>query len=369
MSGEDQPVFTNSQLLGQSVNILPSLGNGPFDVGSLLSDTTRVISISKSTKIVQANNDKKITIPNDVNCTVLNNSSSSVLVVDSGHTISNSWSVNASASGSYSGVSLDASASYSFGTSLSQSNYYGFFGFEYSSFTLTLQKATIRNKSNVDPQLLADAATLPEWKAWNDGTYRPDKDTYDKYMEFFDSWGTHLITHCHFGARFSAKVEIGKEKCESKESFETNLKAEFSGVASIEAGAKKNKEYESYRNSRKVDAYVKGGDQGLAAVSERRPQDSDDYNAWAKSITNETTLAPVRLALTNMAEMLRKVAKTDEERKAAKNLSNAFAWLAKFQRIDGTVFFGALPRDTQKYEMYITAPPGILCEIREAKQQ
>ncbi|KAJ5570712.1 hypothetical protein N7535_004372 [Penicillium sp. DV-2018c] len=59
---------------------------------------------------------------------------------------------------------------------------------------------------------------------------KPWKETDDikkAYLDFFKTWGTHVILRCYYGSRFALQVEWENAMSRNKESYKANLKAEF----------------------------------------------------------------------------------------------------------------------------------------------
>ncbi|KAH8702287.1 hypothetical protein BGW36DRAFT_424567 [Talaromyces proteolyticus] len=329
-STEEPPYFDDAELLGKSVILLPD-GQDPFNLDKLLESTRRVVKLSLDKKIVGGSHGSGFKVPKDVDYTGVHETQTKSLQVETGDELSKELDTNASLSGSYSGVSAEASAKYSYHTSLNKSNYYGVVSLSHVSFLLTLHRSSIV-KDNIESSFISSARKLPEWK----DSAIPDEDTYSRYREFFETWGTH-----------------------SKTELEAQIKAEYNGVASVkgEASVKHTEEYKRYINTRKHTALVKGGDPGLNTDLSNSPDDAEKFSAWADSIKDTTANDAISISVIDIGEVL-KEAKEVSDQSISKRLKNALGYFNSFQLIKGNGFIRSIHDSQLDFDLSLSGLPG-----------
>jgi hypothetical protein len=325
----------------------------------LLGTTRRLVNLSAERKDV-GKHDTKFRVPKDIDYLGINTSKNEGLVIERGDTLSSDLDVSASLSGSYGGISAEASAKYSYHTSLSSSSYYAIVLCSHDSFQLSLRYSSLEEKSKLDHNFIKAAKKLPDWKE--------NAIVYETYIDFFQRWGTHIIRTCTFGARYRTQIEASTEDVKSKKALEAHVKAEYNGVASVkgETEVKSSEEYKAYTNIRRRSCFVKGGKPGFAADLDNSPDDKDKYTKWAQSISESTANDAVSIGIVGIDYPLSQ-SSDPQDTAVAKRLADALRYISSFRSITG----GALVAGTVKpikTEISLSGPPGMTLSFKREPQ-
>jgi hypothetical protein len=285
-----------------------------------MQNNSTIVKLSQKMTPVTFPGNKILNIPENTSLTQgLGHTTTHSLKVERGDSLASELSTSASLSASYCGVSADTSAQYNYSSSLNASNYYAVVSVDHSSFFLRL-KGHKDTYCNINTELISDADKLPEWK-------ENDVSIYNRYVDFFKSWGTHVIKNCTYGARYQLKVETSSTDSKSKEEFGVHVGAEYNGVASVKGSAdvKHSDEFKSYLKSRKFETQIYGGQSGSSLILGQAPDDEGKYQDawanWAKSVNDESADALVNISVDSIGNLLRGSSNPDHQRVSAKLIS------------------------------------------------
>ncbi|KAL3484043.1 hypothetical protein BJX62DRAFT_244327 [Aspergillus germanicus] len=304
----------NAELLGKSILLL-SNGKNPFDIDKLLEGAREVMKLNDETKTI-----------GEAHGTGFNTGSELSAALDS----------NSALSASYSGVSAEGSARYSYHGVLSKSKYYAVVSLDHRSFVLTLELP--HGKLAVDEGLIEEAKELPAWPSEKDGVHHPSADVCEEYLEFYQTWGAYVIRSCTCGARYQLKLESHMSSEFSKHDFEAHIKAEYDGVASVkgEAGLKKSSKHSQYKKLRKSQVRVRGGD------------------------IDKTANDPLTFGVKSIGEMVNEAGGMEraERKKLVNNLNRSLSFFNSLQIIQGDlyVYTGG---EVGTVDLDIQGPPGV----------
>lgn len=322
-------------------------------------NTSTVVELSEQTHETTFADGKEYRLPNNVTARLGNRKTTvNSLKVESGNDLASQLDVSASLSGSYAGFSASASGQYSFDSSMSSSKNYALLSVDHTSFTLNL-KGHKELDTRISEEFVDDVEQLPTWDL---------KDSvYERYMQFFDSWGTHIVKSCTFGARYQLKVEGQQTESQSKEEFEVNVSAEYSGVASVkgDVSVKQGGSYKNYHKTRKFQTRVYGGSDSSNTTLANAPDDPEKYqeafNSWAESLNDAAANNLISVQIDSVGNVL-KNSSVQKHRDLAPKLVSALDYLASMRLTDG-VLKVALPLKSEPSaytrELVIQGAPGV----------
>lgn len=280
------------------------------------------------------------------------------LVVESGSELATQLDVDASLSGSYAGFSASASGHYSYGSSMNSNSHYAILSVNHTSFNLNL-KGHKELDSRIDEEFLDNVRKLPEWKV--------DDNVYKQYIWFFNSWGTHFVKSCTFGARYQLKLENREAESQSKQEFEVNVSAEYSGVGSVKGdlSVKNSEKYKRYLRTRQFQTKVYGGSSSSNLILGNAPDDPEKYQEafkdWAESLNNAFANNLIHVQIDSIGNMLMDSSK-QEHNDLGQKLVDALDYLATMRLAEGDLRF-AIPfkPDPAAYtrEVVIQKAPGL----------
>ncbi|KAJ6001208.1 hypothetical protein N7481_001617 [Penicillium waksmanii] len=362
---EDAELFNDSNLLGQSLNLLPG-EHDPFNLDIIEGEKSTVVKPTEETRKATFADGKAYLLPKNVRANIGNRKTTvKSLIVEAGDKLAQTLDASASLSGSYAGFSASASAQYSYASSLSNTNYYALLSVDHTSFTLALEGHD-ETDENINPSFVKAVERLPDW----DST---DK-VHDQYMRFFHSWGTHYIKSCTFGARYQLKIENHASKSESKEEFEANVSAEYSGVANVkgEASLKTSNEYKSYLKTRQFQTKVFGGSSSSNIILGNAPDDPEKYQeafkGWADSLNDAVASNLVSVKVDSIGNLLEN-SSFPEHNDLSEKLTKALDFMASKRLAEGFLKF-SLPTESAPLNyargLSIQGAPGII--IRQSSQ-
>lgn len=305
------------ELLGSAVNILEK--PNVFDVKSVTDckKNKAIIKVSDVTKEVSIPGIKgKVNVHKNVDVVSSGNrTTSSDVQVENGSELSESLTANAKASAEYLGMKVEVGGGYSYENTVKKSSMYALMAINQTQFYTELN--TGENKADLSPAFLAAVDELPDWS--ETGAVK------SRYEGFFNKWGTHVIERCHYGCRFTMKVETHNAALTNKEEYKANVKAEFGKVFSTDADFKKGNSFEEYQKHRTASSSVTGGNRSSSLELERDPADKDKYNQWAKSTNDAMNSAVTEIQAKTLGQLLNGcgVSKGDEMIKALKHFTKS----------------------------------------------
>ncbi|KMQ43282.1 hypothetical protein A7C99_4374 [Trichophyton rubrum] len=326
--------FTDAQLLGQSVVLLPR-GSDAFDLDVVLDQKRRIVTLSEDQSTVTFPDGDTYAIPKNTKLTnSAGGTTTNSMRVETGTDLASTLDTSASFSANYAGVSASTSSQYSYSHSLSTAKVYGVMSVDHRSFFLELDYDG--SPVVVNERLLAAVEELPDWKV--------DQTTFDQYMNFFNDWGTHVMESCVFGARYQLKVNNELTKTETKEKFELHVKAEYNGIADVsgDVSVKNSSDYKTYRKTRENQVYVRGGtDASRVELSTSQPDDNPEeyrktFNEWAQTLNNSNTASLVNIRVDSIGNSLRKSGNPEYE-PAARKLIDALGYISALRVIQGQI--------------------------------
>ncbi|KAL3443730.1 hypothetical protein BJX65DRAFT_311531 [Aspergillus insuetus] len=161
-----------------------------------------------------------------------------------------------------------------------------------STTPASTQQTTTRSASKRDPSLATRSTamrrsaratlyyTVPDPKI---GLHHPSAVDCDEFLDFYKTWGTNVIPSCTFGARYHLKLESYMSRDLSKEDFETHIKAEYHGVASVR---------------------IRGGDISKNASLAQSPDVAAKFSAWCASIKDATANDLLTFGVKSIGDMV-----------------------------------------------------------------
>ncbi|KAL4987802.1 hypothetical protein BDW68DRAFT_177553 [Aspergillus falconensis] len=353
--------FDNAEMLGKSI-VLFSNGKNPFNIDRLIEGAREVIALSKEKKTVGGAHGETNTgfqVPGNIDYNSKHQTDTKSLRVETGTELSNSLDADASLSASYAGVSAEGTVKYSYHGALSASKNYAVFSLDHRSFILTLELP--HGKLAVDEELISEAKELPDWPKGDDDVHHPSAEDCDEYRDFFNVWGTYVFRSCTFGARYQMKLECHNTSEQTKEDFETHVKAEYDGVANVkgDAGLRTSGKYKTYEKMRKREVHVKGGEMRKATDLAGASNDPKKFSDWRQSITDSTANDAVSYGVRSIGDMVNETGVERKERKRLVfNLNSSLSFFNSFRIIQGVVW--AFPeRKPTELDIYFTGPPGL----------
>ncbi|KAK9243539.1 hypothetical protein V1506DRAFT_561953 [Lipomyces tetrasporus] len=246
---------------------------------------------------------RRFTFPDNVHLSQGTSIDGSLILCHSGSEAKSSVVLKADVSASYMGASISGSVKSSTSSQYKESSMYAFYSFDERCYTAALRINTAGQ--HLDSTYTSNVLKLPSWNS-------SDQDTINKYVEFFDIFGTHAITAATYGWRCQITVECGKSDQINEADFDMSVKASYSGVASIsgDASVKTQNYYHAYSASSNSKTHVVGGDPGLLtdAVSTNAadPEETEKaFAAWRASNAAGKSEDICNVHLVPVAEILR----------------------------------------------------------------
>ncbi|KAK7444053.1 hypothetical protein VKT23_015450 [Stygiomarasmius scandens] len=223
--------------------------------------------------------------------TDISNFQGSYLTYRSGSEASAAFQANASLSIRYLCVSGGASASYATEKSLRRENQHAFY-----SFNADLYSASLRdyldsiNEKGLKPRV----EDLP--KHFNGS----DPENAKAYKDFFNSFGTHVITYCTYGARCQMNVWASNSDSSVNERFSVSVTASYNGVfgGEFSADVKKEEQYKTFEEFKQADVTCQGGDLDKGTYFVRHPDSLEAYDDWGATVAsypNVTSFSTVEI--------------------------------------------------------------------------
>jgi hypothetical protein len=193
------------------------------------------------------------------------------------------------------------------------------------------------------------------------GVHHPSVEDCEEFLDFFRTWGTYVIRSCTFGVRYQLKLESHMSKDQSKEEFETHIKAEYDGVASVkgDAGLKASSKHSSYKRQRKSQVQVRGGDIGKNAGLAQSTDDAAKFSAWCESIKDATANDPLTFGVKSIGDMMNEAfgMESKDRKKLVTKLNRSLSFFNSFQIIQGDLYL--YPKlDPACVEIEAQGPPG-----------
>ncbi|KAJ5643563.1 uncharacterized protein N7484_006070 [Penicillium longicatenatum] len=269
------------------------------------------------------------------------------LICESGTKMAHRFTAEASLTAQYAGVSASASAQYDYGRVFKVDSLYGMYSFNQETYHAFLADAATNEFLNQN--LTEDIRGLPQW----------DPNTsFEKYSSFFEDWGTHLIVRCTAGTRYQLCIEKENMKEERKTAFAANINFEYKGIVSAEAKITNQLEYDEYRNTRRYQCKVLGGNPANNGNLAQDPTDKDKFIAWQGSRRNAEDDAIVNMEVQSIGQFL-KGSRVPELKDQSLRLIQATEYLSKFRKLKGVFSAIDMVSEFDQAELKVDAPPGI----------
>ncbi|KAF8253464.1 hypothetical protein K440DRAFT_657403 [Wilcoxina mikolae CBS 423.85] len=142
---------------------------------------------------------------------------------------------------------------------------------------------------------------LPEWDS-------ACQDVVDAYADYFNMYGTHVITEVDYGWRYQLIIDCGKENAETSRNFKANISTQYSGILARDrfvAGHKESEQYKHYIASSNATCYILGDSPTLAFEASRIPDDPDAYGEWLADISDARNEALIKVKAESLALLYR----------------------------------------------------------------
>ncbi|KAE8411369.1 hypothetical protein BDV36DRAFT_274945 [Aspergillus pseudocaelatus] len=274
------------------------------------------------------------------------------LVTEIGKEITDKFNTSVDFGVSYSGIGLTSGTQYSYSSSLKSTTAYGVYSFDQQVYGARLDQAQWHEHVNV--KLLTALQALPNWNL-------DDPSIYQKYMSFFNTWGTHFVSRSYMGNRYQLMVYREELTESSVSKFNLQIKAEFAGVIKGGGGSwGSEKEKEEYLSNRRVSCLVRGGEPAAGGELANNPTSKDAFTEWQKT-RDAAYDAYTSVQIHSIAVFLEN--STDPAHKAAgEKLSPALDYCCNFASLHGKLAFevtGGSPLSVQWGECKLTPLPGL----------
>jgi hypothetical protein len=269
-------------------------------------------------------------VPNNVQVHWLGTSHRQTLCCTSGNEVMQKLDADASLEAQYMAVSGKLSAKTALSSRYKSDTMYAFVLDNYERYVAKLDVRMSLTKL-LDTKFLDDVGALPSSFDAKDKTVR------GKFFDFFDRWGTHLVTGVTYGQRLVVEIEEKAFDEESQRDFEVNVRASYDGlVAKVEgeANVKGSDEYNRFQKTKKERCTIQGGDPNTHSALKVNPNDQQAYIAWGANKENVGTGNAIRINLETFSEVLLPLTAGDSEfRKilnamdAALSFRTSYRWL------------------------------------------
>ena len=206
------------------------------------------------------------------------NSSSKNVEVSSGSQLTDKLKSEGRAQVGYLGLSVNVGGGYSYETTVNRFSMYALMAINQFQFFTSLSVPRGRERDSLNPEFLAEVQKLPPWEESNDVKQR--------YLDFFNSWGTHVIQRCYYGCRYILQVETNNAALKDQTEYKAFVEAEFGRNFGTSGRITKEKAYKEYQSQRRTTASVVGGDQVNSLKLQRDPGKEELFDGWAESIEN-----------------------------------------------------------------------------------
>ncbi|KAG8215624.1 hypothetical protein J3R82DRAFT_7493 [Butyriboletus roseoflavus] len=162
-----------------------------------------------------------------------------------------------------------------------------------------------------------------------------DANTVRRYREFFRDFGSHIIVHANYGARYPLKVWASTQTPAVNTMFNTNVKAKFNGIPSggiFDASVKAQDQYSRFSEYFQYLVTVSGG--GDRSKLANIDGTYEDYRTWIDSI-KENNPGLLSFQVTEIWSLM-KFATSLVLRSYADPLYDAFIWLVTHPEVHKT---------------------------------
>ncbi|KAF8536593.1 hypothetical protein BDD12DRAFT_982654 [Trichophaea hybrida] len=142
---------------------------------------------------------------------------------------------------------------------------------------------------------------LPEWDSAR-------QDVVDAYADYFNIYGTHVITEVDYGWRYQLIIDCGKKSAEAIQNFKANISAQYNGILArgrVTAGYTESEQYKHYLATSNATCHILGGSPTLAGEASRIPDNSDAYGEWLADISNARNEALIKVKAEPLALLYR----------------------------------------------------------------
>jgi hypothetical protein len=239
--------------------------------------------------------------------------------------MANRFSAEAEFSANYAGVSASAGAQYSQDAVFKSTHMYAVYSYDQRLYWVRFDQTWY---DHFDSDFIDKAEKLPVWKL--------DRGTYNKYFDFFEEWGTHLIMKCHAGTRCHLKDEQAESSEERVEDFKANVKVAYKGLFGLDLTYTNKKEWESYQKMHKKVLRVLGGDNDKAGKLGNNPTQKN-FEEWAAS-REKNKHSLVHAEIQSIGTLLSKSPIESLRELAKDRLSPAIAYASNFITLEGIIW-------------------------------
>ncbi|KAH9935269.1 MAC/Perforin domain-containing protein [Amylocystis lapponica] len=309
------------------LNYRPDEDTRPVQIGDLTYDVPRCIGVAMDAQSVQGN----------------------YITYKTGSEASSNFQADASLTVRYLAVSGGVSASYGTEKSFRQENQYAFYSFNSDTYTTSMQDyIDFLNETPLKNRI----AELP--KPFNGA----DADNLKQWRDFFASFGTHVIIHCSYGARFQLNVWASNSESSVNNRFSTSVTAAFNGIVAggqFDASVKNEEQYKTFSEFMQRLVSIQGGDAKLAGSLGADPTQGDVYKEWAESTATYSELS--NMYVVELWTLLREAASKDL-RDAANTVESAYTYMTTHPQPYKT--FVTLSIESDWAEFGLLTPSGVI---------
>jgi hypothetical protein len=263
-----------------------------------------IISMDDEAKHIWKMNatDDKISydVPDNVQVHWLDTSTRQTLFCTSGSEVVQKLEADASLEAKYMAVSGKFSAKAALSSRYKHDSMYAFVLDNYERYVATLDISKSLTRL-VDTKFLNEVTSLPN--SFN----AKDEKVRGAFFDFFDRWGTHLITGVRYGQRLVVEIEEVAIDQASHQNFEANVRASYDNIVSKvegEANVKGSEEYKVFQKIKKERCTIQGGDPSMHSALKANPNDQQAYIAWGSSKQNAGAGKAIHINLEPFSEVL-----------------------------------------------------------------
>ncbi|KAF8317128.1 hypothetical protein DL93DRAFT_2165785 [Clavulina sp. PMI_390] len=239
-----------------------------------------------------------------------------------GSAAASALTADASLAGKYLAVSASAETTYSITKTFHTDTQYSLFDFQSLVYVAGLKDWIL----DIDEG--AFISPIRRMGPWN-----PSNSTVvEAYRNFFNSYGSHVITSVQFGARYSMTVWGGTSDSTVDENWQADVAVAYDGVTSsgkFDANITGSSEYSTFMKEKSQTISVQGGDIHLADALATGYGNDTNYENFSKWV--ETTNQAAGLISMNVDSIwsVFSSAQSDILYYAAQELENAFQWIVQ----------------------------------------
>lgn len=222
------------------------------------------------------------------------------MICDTGDDLKNQFKANASLSAKYLTMSGKLSADTALDARYQSTSMFALILDNYDAYVATLNM-TKTFPQYMNPEFLMGLQALPN-------SFDQSQESLSKpFLDFFERWGTHIITSVTYGQRFVIEVQETTSDQEIKKNFKANINAAYKNVlteAHFDAGIEASQEFIRFQNDKHERVIIQGGDAQQHGALKASPLSRDAFIAWSASRANPGAEKALVINMEPFADML-----------------------------------------------------------------